>query len=1048
METGESVRSTDIGLSKLSGQIVKFNLAGRVSNTVLDSYSDESVLCNLLHSNRACYHKSCYDSYNERSYDRWVSKHTLDSLPSSSRSLRKRSHDCILGENRCAICEKLDNPDNLHRAGESAISQEKEVNYIRDKTDEWIKMANTPGYENLQAILSTGDLRSNEIFYHLKCFTKLKRDSQRDSSHFCENIDKSDKFETFKINYCFLKVIQFAYEQLKQKPSSLIELRELHSKLEQYFEDNNLHRKYNITQFKNELSNVINEDFQIIKNKKVLYLGLSDSIKSAASVAMIGNDLLPEKMNEVTKQVRDDMEKISYKFNGTFSNDCEINSVPQSLIHLLASLIEGDSEQVSRGVLSVAQLVMFNFKKNSRKRESVSKDTHTRHHHETPLVIYLSLLLHNKYRSKEVMNRFHDLGLCLGYNRIMNIITDLGNAEVSRYTEQNLVCPTTLKLNLVTTMAIDNIDQSTSSTTAKSSIHGTAISITQHPDEDILWSPQYAAPMEKSDSLQLKPLPEYYTTIPDISLPPKIDIGESYISPDTSVRGISYNDIMSEKEWLNYLFEELKREDKQWNNIHWAAYHASTFNGLQREKVINAVLPLFYEAAHSAAMISHGLNICIMTTNFLNPGQMPIVCFDQQLYAIGKQIQWRYPEEYGVGKLLLIMGGLHIEKQIEQILGSFFSGSGLTDVLVSSTVMSNCDKAFLAGSHITKTRYLYQVTVAALYGLQMEAFTASEACDVEIWISEKSNSSANFKYWSLGIELILKFLVFVRSIREANLELFIDCLMEWVGWFFVFDHHNYARYAPVQLADFSYIKSERPELYNLLEKGVFTANKTNKRFSAIHLDQNHEQMNDILKHNGGIVGLTENPQALKRYLVCSPLVSELCSSFEQENINTSEKHHSESTFVQKRFQSDVTLLTDTISSYGNPFVNTLLDITNIYSKRRANEFSNALIYNIEKLGKEQFENFRYSVFVDGSQSIHMPIKQNNIKLFEEKKLKKDKVKAKLKLSKMSNSVVTNLFISSQERNADLNCLFKHEIALPPPSLSTNGEIHSSNKSLA
>ena len=35
--------------------------------------------------------------------------------------------------------------------------------------------------------------------------------------------------------------------------------------------------------------------------------------------------------------------------------------------------------------------------------------------------------------------------------------------------------------------------------------------------------------------------------------------------------------------------------------------------------------------------------------------------------------------------------------------------------------MSNYDKAFLAGSHISKTRYIYQVTAAAIYGLQMEA---------------------------------------------------------------------------------------------------------------------------------------------------------------------------------------------------------------------------------------------------------------------------------------------------------------------------------------
>ena len=74
------------------------------------------------------------------------------------------------------------------------------------------------------------------------------------------------------------------------------------------------------------------------------------------------------------------------------------------------------------------------------------------------------------------MNRLHDLELCIGYNRIMSIVTDLGN--VGNKTSS-------LSYNLEDKFGnnddIDNIDQSTSSTTAKSSFHGTAISIIQHP---------------------------------------------------------------------------------------------------------------------------------------------------------------------------------------------------------------------------------------------------------------------------------------------------------------------------------------------------------------------------------------------------------------------------------------------------------------------------------------------------------------------------------------------------------------------------------------
>ena len=48
--------------------------------------------------------------------------------------------------------------------------------YLKTKTEEWKKLAKTPGYANLDARICIGDFKSNEICYHLKCWTKLKRD--------------------------------------------------------------------------------------------------------------------------------------------------------------------------------------------------------------------------------------------------------------------------------------------------------------------------------------------------------------------------------------------------------------------------------------------------------------------------------------------------------------------------------------------------------------------------------------------------------------------------------------------------------------------------------------------------------------------------------------------------------------------------------------------------------------------------------------------------------------------------------------------------------
>ena len=45
---------------------------------------------------------------------------------------------------------------------------------------------------------------------------------------------------------------------------------------------------------------------------------------------------------------------------------------------------------------------------------------------------------------------------------------------------RRVVCPPTLRLNVFTTAALDNIDHNPSSTTLEGSFHGTGISLFQH----------------------------------------------------------------------------------------------------------------------------------------------------------------------------------------------------------------------------------------------------------------------------------------------------------------------------------------------------------------------------------------------------------------------------------------------------------------------------------------------------------------------------------------------------------------------------------------
>ena len=72
---------------------------------------------------------------------------------------------------------------------------------------------------------------------------------------------------------------------------------------------------------------------------------------------------------------------------------------------------------------------------------------------------------------------------------------------------------------------------------------------------------------------------------------------------------------------------------------------------------------------------------------------------------------------------------------------------------------------------------------------------------------------------------------------------------------FSFDHPNYARWMSVHVRDMASLKMTHPQVAVAFEDGHFTVHKSNHAFSAIALDQAHEQNNAIVKGDCGAVGL-------------------------------------------------------------------------------------------------------------------------------------------------------------------------------------------------
>ena len=135
-----------------------------------------------------------------------------------------------------------------------------------------------------------------------------------------------------------------------------------------------------------------------------------------------------------------------------------------------------------RIALTISQLLCFNSVK-----KSSSSGKYIRHNknRENPLVTYVSMIIHAKTRSKSLIDKFYNLGLCVSYDRLMDISTDLANEVIAQYEEDGVVCPLKLLEGVFTCGAVDNIDHNPSAMTAKDSFHGTAISLRQFPTSEI-----------------------------------------------------------------------------------------------------------------------------------------------------------------------------------------------------------------------------------------------------------------------------------------------------------------------------------------------------------------------------------------------------------------------------------------------------------------------------------------------------------------------------------------------------------------------------------
>ena len=68
------------------------------------------------------------------------------------------------------------------------------------------------------------------------------------------------------------------------------------------------------------------------------------------------------------------------------------------------------------------------------------------------------------------------------------------------------------------------------------------------------------------------------------------------------------------------------------------------------------------------------------------------------------------------------------------------------------------------------------------------------------------------------------------------------------------------------------LEQKYPGVYQEFQSGKYVVFKSSRTFSAIAIDQAHEQANAVIKGEGGAIDVTEDPSALRRWVVAGPEV--------------------------------------------------------------------------------------------------------------------------------------------------------------------------------
>ena len=192
------------------------------------------------------------------------------------------------------------------------------------------------------------------------------------------------------------------------------------------------------THFTSKLLSALPDLGKRLINNKVTLL-MKEDIDANLQDDVSEPDIFIKLLNKVVRPLRKAMILQKNDLNGTFSANCQYNSVPKELLAFITILIDGTNinAKISQSSLSCAQMIMSNFNPNRKcgNNSSTCENKVTSHSkkRETPLLLYNSSKLYGSFRSETVISSLFHIGICLPYYRILEITKCISETIINQF---------------------------------------------------------------------------------------------------------------------------------------------------------------------------------------------------------------------------------------------------------------------------------------------------------------------------------------------------------------------------------------------------------------------------------------------------------------------------------------------------------------------------------------------------------------------------------------------------------------------------------------